>query len=597
MTSMERQIRITQQRLWLNRLLQVGPWTSAACGFGFALLVLIQRLYDAPIPLFSTAMALAFAALLGAAVWTWWKSEEWLVAAVRLDEAAGLRERLSTAQLCLNSEDPFARAVVADAERVATTLSARQHVRLAVPGSTGVAVACVLFAASMFLVPPGVLKSEEKVAAEEQKAQTEQSQAAVKRKLDQLRDVVNATPALEDLADKLDPLDPKSAAGFQKPSDVRHDAIKSVDRLVDAVKQKREEGDYEAARELRKMLRAVKPPGSEESPTQMLAAALSQGDFDSAKEEIEKLRQQLGTLQEQGDKEKAENLARQLDKLAKQIEQAPKNEQMSQKLQQAGLSKEDAERILENLKKQDLEQVKKQLEEKGLSKEQVEKLAKQLQQKQNAGAMAQKLAQAMQQGAQSIESGQMEDASAGLSSAADQLSQLEQMEQEMAQLDAALAELEQGRNDIDKPCPTCGGTGEQGGRPCQSCGGSGNQPGQGGLGPDPRQGRGGLAKDEPTAVGFKIERGKVATTKGAIIGKTLVRGEQVKGDVKTEFVEVVTAAEHEASDRINRNRVPRQYQNAVKAYFSNVQKSIGGDKVPTSQPDKTNAPTEKVAPP
>ena len=97
----------------------------------------------------------------------------------------------------------------------------------------------------------------------------------------------------------------------------------------------------------------------------------------------------------------------------------------------------------------------------------------------------------------------------------------------------------------------------------------------GGLG----EGRGGLAPQEQTAVDFKTERGKVHTGKGTIIGRFLVDGEQVKGDVTSSFAEVVAAAEQEASDRINRDRIPRQYHKAVKAYFSNVQRSIKEDRL------------------
>ena len=100
------------------------------------------------------------------------------------------------------------------------------------------------------------------------------------------------------------------------------------------------------------------------------------------------------------------------------------------------------------------------------------------------------------------------------------------------------------------------------------------------------QGRGGLAPEQQTKIDFKTERGKVHAGKGAIIGQFLFEGEQVKGDVTTEFVEVLTAAERDASDRIDRDRIPRQYQKAVKAYFSNVQRSVRGASV-TESSEKT----------
>ena len=105
------------------------------------------------------------------------------------------------------------------------------------------------------------------------------------------------------------------------------------------------------------------------------------------------------------------------------------------------------------------------------------------------------------------------------------------------------------------------------------------------------QGRGGRAAEEKTDVAFKTERGKVHTGKGAIVGQFLVDGEQVKGDVKSNLVEVVAAAEREASDRINRDRIPRQYHKAVKAYFSNIKHSVKGDK-PKEPKDEGEKPEE-----
>jgi len=89
------------------------------------------------------------------------------------------------------------------------------------------------------------------------------------------------------------------------------------------------------------------------------------------------------------------------------------------------------------------------------------------------------------------------------------------------------------------------------------------------------QGRGGIAPEQQTAVGFKSEHAEVHTGKGAIIGQFLVDGEQTKGEVNSVLAEVAPAAQREASDRINRDRVPRQYQQAVKEYFSNVQRPAG----------------------
>jgi len=113
-------------------------------------------------------------------------------------------------------------------------------------------------------------------------------------------------------------------------------------------------------------------------------------------------------------------------------------------------------------------------------------------------------------------------------------------------------------------------------------------------------GRGGLAPEDGTSgFGYKIHRQKVHTGKGRIIGQFLVDAEQLKGGVTSELVEVVAAEERDAADAINRDRIPRQYQKAVKEYFSYVQKALGrpdgpatGDK-PASSADERRSGAEE----
>ncbi len=564
MTNLDRQIRTAQHRLWLNRWFYAVSRLTAFAAAAFSIVVIAQRLYDWPIPLLWVALGLGAGTAVGSVVWTLTKREGVAFAAAALDRAAGLRERLSSGQYCREASDPFAQAVVTDAERVSSSLSARCHIRLTVPKPLAMAMAAITVSVLLLLLPPGLLERSEATEAREQAAQLEQTKVAVKRKMDAVRKIAEANPALEDFKDELADLDSKTGGELLRPSDVRHEAIKKIDKLADAVKQKRREGNYESVNEMRKMLRGLKMPKSSNVPTQKLSKALRQGDFKTAKEEINALREQLATLKSEQDKELVAKISKQLADIGRQLEKLAKNEQLVQKLQQAGLKKEDIDRLLENLKKKDLDQLKKQLEEKGMSQQQIQKLAKQLQQRQQAGSLANKLAQSMKQGAQCGSSGQMGESLAGLSQAADQLSELEQLEQEMIQLDSTLAGLQEAKDGFGDQ------SGKQGG-------------GMGRLG----RGRGGIAPEEQTAVSFKIQRGKVHTGEGAIIGQFLFDGEQVKGEVSSSIAEIVAAGEHDASDRINRNRIPRQYHKAVKAYFSNVQRSIkeGKLRVPDAAPE------------
>ncbi len=569
MTQIERRIRTTQRRLSWNRWFNTASWCFAMGGGLFALVVLVQRLFDMSWPLFPIAQGLGAFAIISSIIWAVLKRDDAESAAAELDQAAGLKERLSSGHFCLGQEDPFKQAVVYDAERISSALSVRSHIPLRFPRPFGWTAGSILLAAMMFLITPGLLKSTEAMEGKPEE-KVEQTEVAVKRRLDKVRELAEQNPVFEDIVKDLDKPDTQSGGQLKKAGQIRHEAIKKIDRLEDAVKQKRRSADYEAVKRMRKMFRRLKQPKSSDAPTQKLTKALNNGDFQAAKEEIKSLREQLATLKADGDKAMVKKISKQLDDLAKQLEKLAVDKNLAKKLEQAGVKKEDLKRMLENLSKKDLDQLKKQLQEKGWNQKQIQKLAKKLQQQQKAGSLAKKLANAMKNGGQSGAPGQSGQSMSGLSQAGEMLSELEMLDSEMQQLDSVMAGLNESKNALDKPCGQCNGTGKSGGRSCSSCGGKGSGgPGRG-MG-KMGQGRGGLAPEQETNVAFKVERGKVHTGQGAIIGQILIDGEQVKGDVDTSLERVISAAERDASDRISRDRVPRQYQKAVRKYFSNMQ--------------------------
>lgn len=584
MTHLERQIRSAQHRLWIDRWLNCVTRSITVGGLIFAVIVLVQRLFDLPIPLSTIAGSLAVATVIASVIWTAVQRDDAVAAATALDAAAGLKERLSTGHYLdaglsrEGADDPFARAVVADAEQVSSSISARQHIRFHVPKALAASIGSVIVAALMLLITPGLLKSTEAKENEQREDSVRQVKVAVKRKMEKIRELIDTTPALEEFKDEAKKLNSNSGGLLTRPDEVRHEAAKKIDSLADAIKKKRSNPKYDAMREMRKRLRTLKAPPSDQTATQRLTKALQQGDFQKAKEEVKALQEQLATLKKEKDQKKVNKLTKQLDALAKQLEKVAENEKLTKKLAEklakAGVKKEEVNRLLESLKKKDLDQIQKALEKRGVGKEMAKKLAKQLKQNSQASAMAKKLAQSMKNASHEASSGHNSAEAMGLSSASDQLGELEQLEQEMTQLETTMAALGEAQGSIGNKCPQCNGTGKSGGKKCPRCGGSGMNRnkgrGMGNLG----KGRGGLAPEESTAVSFKTERGKVKTTKGAIIGQFLIDGEQVKGEVDTDFVELMNSAEREASDSISHDRIPRQYQKAVKSYFSNVQKSL-----------------------
>src|SRR5438552_9944780 len=116
MTQLERQLRIARRRLIFNRwLVGVSVFATAAIAL-FAIFALVQRLYDLHWPLTLIGILFGSAALLGSLVMISIRSVGVEFAAAKLDEAAGLRERLSSGWYCRERSDDFASAVLADAE-------------------------------------------------------------------------------------------------------------------------------------------------------------------------------------------------------------------------------------------------------------------------------------------------------------------------------------------------------------------------------------------------------------------------------------------------------------------------------------------------
>lgn len=456
MTQLERQLRIARRLLIFNRWFVAASLFATAAIILFAILALVNRLYDLHWPLTMIGILFAFAALLGSLVMISIRSVGVEFAAAKLDEAAGLRERLSSGWYCRERSDDFASAVLADAEQVSGNLTVSQHIRLQAPPRWGLPLLAAIAAAAVFLISPGVLKSNEAKKEETATTQRDEARTVVKKQLEDVKKIADNAPALDDLQAELKALDAPLTAQLQNPGDLRHEAIKKLDRLEDAIKAKRSTDEYEAVPQLQKMLRGLKVPESADAATEKLTKALQSGDFKAAKEEVQALKDQLATLKSDADKEFAQKAEKQLEDLAKQLEKLAQNEDLAKQLEKAGIKKEDVDRLLERLSKQDIEQIKKQLEEKGINPAQAEKLAKQLQQKGQAGEMAQKLAQALKQAGQGKDQAGQSGAAAAaaLSDAGQQLSDLEKLEQEMNQLESAMASVQNAKDALDKQCPS-----------------------------------------------------------------------------------------------------------------------------------------------
>jgi hypothetical protein len=175
--------------------------------------------------------------------------------------------------------------------------------------------------------------------------------------------------------------------------------------------------------------------------------------------------------------------------------------------------------------------------------------------------MAQKMSEAAQAMAQACENpgsqGQQQQAAQGqasLDAAMGQLSDLEMMDQAMNDLEAQLSELEDLKDDIAQG--NCQGT-----KPCDDIG---NQ------GPTEGLGEGYKIGKERRAHAYKARKVDSQLRKGKIIGQQLVDGPQVRGEATAEARQAVIAAQRDATDAIQRDEIPRQYDRVVRTYFDRL---------------------------
>ncbi|HSW45257.1 MAG TPA: hypothetical protein VLM89_06770 [Phycisphaerae bacterium] len=610
MVDLDRPVRKARRRLLLNRWMWALGWTLTGAAVLFAALVLVDRTlapFAQPVAVLTFAAgALVVAALVAAIIWMGFTGETLSLAAARLDQAAGLKERLSSGLYCASladSSDPFAQAVVADARRVARTITPGSHLPLRFPRSGNWAgISMVLALLVLWLFP-----SLDLAGIQENKQERQHQNEVVQRTEAQVRPIVQNTldkireenPALKD---ELEGLEPFQNAQLQTPLDVRREALKKVEKLSEQLESKRNRAELAKIEEFKRMLRRLETEQKGQSAVGQLAESLAKGDFKSAQAAIAALQKELSkAASSPQEQQQAEDLKKQLQQLSDKLNQLAANDRkVEEKLRDAGLSQEELRKALENLKKGDFEAVSRQLADKGLSKEQLNKVMQEVQKRCQACSMASQLASKLGSAAQS--GGTQGAAQPGqgdmdaLSQAGEQLSEMESLQQELKQLESAMSQLNNARNQITGACKACSGTGQMNGQSCGACQGTGmgqgsqGGPGLGrsGMGQNPGQGEGGVAPEQQTGFRTVAERTPVNTKRGSIISQQFVDGEQFKGEVSEEFREAAISAQREVTDAVAREQIPRQYQSSVKEYFTRSTRGI--------QPSPAPAPASSAAP-
>ncbi len=575
MSMLDQQVRHTRFRLTINVALRHAARGVLVAALAWLAIILVEKAFVLGIPLWPSAAAVAAAGLIVALVGGYQARIDGLAAAVVLDQAAGLKERVSTALTCRQSSDPFAQATVRDAEKTAGGVHVPSHVRYRAPALwpwslTTVVVALIFFRfmPQLDLLAGGPPEDDEALAAAiEERQSIEVALQAQMRKVKQRLQDKPALAALQEEIEKLEfPNEPT-----RTPEDVRREAVKKIEKVSDELKKRVEASDLQSLDQLKRELAKLETPQGDD-PGSKLTEALASGDMEAAKKAMGNLKKMLEEAAKSGDaaaKQKLAAMQQKLDDLAKQLAKLGDQSKLLKDLQnKAGLSEEQARKLLEELAKKDpqklAEELQKRLADSGLTQKQLQEMAKKIAQNQKVAQQLKSMAQAMAQAAQACQQCQGAPGDAGIAAmqsatqgAVGQLSDLEMAEQMMAELEAQLAELD------DLKAGVCEGMSGQ-------CLGPLDPNKIGPQGPNRGRGYGSRTGKQRGAHGLKASKAKTRTQGGQIIGQMLIDGPQVKGEATAEVTEAVNSALRDAEDAVEREEIPRQYQRVVQAYFERL---------------------------
>ncbi len=553
-------LRRAARRLFLDRLIRSLPITMAIALVALVAARLLEQLAAIPMDWTAAWIAAGIGAVLASLIIATIAARDRAAVARLIDERAELRESLSTALSLGDRNDPWSVATIEDAQRRAKGVDLRRALPWSFPQRWPLpALAAVAFAVIWFAVPQADLfgRDREREADAAERQEIAEAQAEAETIDEELRTML-AKLGEEDIDGPEDGA--LETPNPSTPDEIRRAAIRKLtaakDRL-DALKSNSENGVLDAIKD---QMRQLRQPGM--GPANEVVSALQRGDFAKASEKLGELMNQIaqGNLSDEQKKklqEQLENLAEQLEKLAQE------RKELERQLKQAGIDPavmNDPNALREAIQNAQ-----------GLSDQQKQQLMDQAECTQGACENAGQMAQAMNQAAQQM--GEGGDGMQGMGQMADMLNDLEMMAQEMQQIGAAQDFVWGKINDLSQ----CLGGGEGEMSPFQLW-----DEGKAGRGQGGSQMSASDAQSNTTKVKAPSKTGE-----GPIIGTTMVEGEQVRGESRAQFVELVEAGGQAAADAIESKTAPREYHDALKHYFGRLKAKAEAETAPEAPPSES----------
>jgi hypothetical protein len=535
MAELEKQVRRVMRRLNFQQFIEVLVWCWVAALSAALCWTFVEKVWR---PLLDpwwlvVPISLGVGTVMAVAIWLFRRPTP-VEAAVALDQAFGLKERVSTT-ITLPSElrdTPAGLALIHDATKRVEVLDVAEKFGFRMPRTAWLPLipAILVFVVAAFVKFDGSGAVHAKTETATERKQVDEAVKALAKRFEAQREKVKDQGTAESETEKLLAELTKRTKDLEESKEKDLDQKKGLsqfNQLQDALKERREK--LGSAEQMQKQLEKLKL-SADKGPAEKFEQALKQGDFKKAIDELNKIGEQMknGKLTPEEKKQ-----------LEKQLSQ------MKEQLQKAGNIEERKKQLEEQLKKA------------GVPQEQIKQELAKLDSQ--AGDM-----QKMQELAEKI--GKMQEALAkdDLDKALESLQMTKADLQQMMQAMQELQMLEQAMNDIQDMknamvCKNCGGKG------CPAC-----QHNQGQANGFQRGARGSRDEEEDSTKSFDSKVNQKIRPGGKIEVTGLVSGKQVKGESILIDQESLQAGAAAATDAINQQNIPREYKKHAKEYFEQV---------------------------
>lgn len=501
-----RKVRAVQGRLlWIafcRRFLTALGWASVL----LALFVLVSRLFPLRVAPIQVLPWLAGTAAAWVILWTWLLRVRLLEAAVRADEALGLKERLSTALVIPAPRSLAEAAVLEDAAEHARAIHPARAFPMRLGRPLVRASAAVAVLAGLWLWMPQM-----NLLAKASQPKPGTPQAAVEAHKE-------AVAQLEDMAKELAQTDKV------EKSQVSQKLERDLSALAKQIKDQKLTGEQAAAK------------------MEKLGEKIAQ-----RRDEVEKLLEKAASMQSRGE--------------------GRNTSQVAKALQKGDFAK--AAKALEELKKQLQSSQMSQEQKEALSKE-IKQMSEQLGKESPLGDALRKAAEKMQEGQMNGAMADLENATAQtkeMDALLAEMKELEGLQHDMEGREKALSGQPVPCEECGKEClgGLCDDCAQKRGKWR-----AGDEREQGsGMG-GPGIGEGSIAESKAGQTAFEKKRIKGDIQPGDILARMKVEGRQPPGEIKTQFEALRIQSSQQAEDTVRSEQLPLERKALVRQYFDAI---------------------------